>query len=118
MDRIGLDNTRAERRRSPSLRQSSDHTDMACGLTVLTAEDASLIALELNFDPVIDDEAAFDIYPAYEISSSSFPSLSRDSVTHSSDFVQTTSPRSYNASTASAHHRNLWTRRSRQDVSP
>ena len=30
---------------------------------MLTAEDASLIALELNFDPTIDDEAAFDLYP-------------------------------------------------------
>lgn len=30
---------------------------------VLTAEDASFLALEFNFDPVIDDEAAFDLYP-------------------------------------------------------
>lgn len=32
-------------------------------LAVLTAEDASLLALEFNFDPTIDDEAAFDLYP-------------------------------------------------------
>ncbi|GJN91139.1 hypothetical protein Rhopal_004157-T1 [Rhodotorula paludigena] len=30
---------------------------------LLTAEDASLLALELGYDPVIDDEAAFDLYP-------------------------------------------------------
>lgn len=30
---------------------------------MLTAEDASLLALELGYDPVIDDEAAFDLYP-------------------------------------------------------
>ncbi|KAM0789199.1 hypothetical protein ACM66B_000044 [Microbotryomycetes sp. NB124-2] len=44
MERIGLSDTRPER--------------------LLTAEDASLIALEFNFDPSIDDEAAFDLYPA------------------------------------------------------
>ncbi|SGZ00354.1 BQ5605_C034g11342 [Microbotryum silenes-dioicae] len=43
MQRIGLDNVRPER--------------------LLTAEDASLVALELNFDPTVDDEAAFDLYP-------------------------------------------------------
>ncbi|KAM0753250.1 P-loop containing nucleoside triphosphate hydrolase protein [Meredithblackwellia eburnea MCA 4105] len=42
MERLGMDNIRPER--------------------LLTAEDASLVALELNFDPMIDDEAAFDIY--------------------------------------------------------
>ena len=31
--------------------------------TVLTSEDASLLALELGFDPVIDDEAGFDLFP-------------------------------------------------------
>ncbi|KAK4703726.1 translation initiation factor IF-2, partial [Phenoliferia sp. Uapishka_3] len=44
MERIGMDNTRPER--------------------LLTADDASMIALELNFDPTIDDDAAFDIYPS------------------------------------------------------
>ncbi|SCV69981.1 BQ2448_1375 [Microbotryum intermedium] len=43
MERIGLDYTRPER--------------------LLTAEDASLVALELSFDPTVDDEAAFDLYP-------------------------------------------------------
>ncbi|EJU05627.1 initiation factor 2 [Dacryopinax primogenitus] len=32
-------------------------------LLVLSSEDASLVAVELGFNPVIDDEAAFDIYP-------------------------------------------------------
>lgn len=31
-------------------------------LTVLTAEDATLLSLELGFEPTIDDEAAFDLY--------------------------------------------------------
>ncbi|BGP16897.1 hypothetical protein JCM10213_007342 [Rhodosporidiobolus nylandii] len=31
---------------------------------LLTSEDAQLLALELGFDPIIDDEAAFDLYPA------------------------------------------------------
>ncbi|KAK4051423.1 translation initiation factor IF-2 [Microbotryomycetes sp. JL201] len=44
MERIGLTDSRPER--------------------LLTAEDASLIALEFDFDPSIDDEAAFDLYPA------------------------------------------------------
>jgi len=30
---------------------------------VLTPEDATLLSLELGFEPTIDDEAAFDIYP-------------------------------------------------------
>jgi translation initiation factor IF-2 len=34
------------------------------GLSVLSSDDASLIALEFNRNPVVDDEAAFDIYPA------------------------------------------------------
>lgn len=33
-------------------------------VSVLLAEDAALIALELGFEPVIDDEAGFDLYPA------------------------------------------------------
>lgn len=32
-------------------------------LTVLTAEDATLLSLELGYEPTIDDEAAFDLYP-------------------------------------------------------
>lgn len=32
---------------------------------VLTSEYASLVALEFNRNPVINDEAAFDIYPPY-----------------------------------------------------
>jgi translation initiation factor IF-2 len=31
---------------------------------VLTAEYASLLAMELNRNPVVNDEAAFDIFPA------------------------------------------------------
>ncbi|GAA6003088.1 hypothetical protein JCM10207_001979 [Rhodosporidiobolus poonsookiae] len=31
---------------------------------LLTAEDAQLLCLELGFDPIIDDEAAFDLYPS------------------------------------------------------
>ncbi|BGP40783.1 translation initiation factor IF-2 [Rhodotorula kratochvilovae] len=42
-ERIGLTDTRPDR--------------------LLTAEDASLLALELGFDPIIDDEAAFDLFP-------------------------------------------------------
>lgn len=34
-----------------------------CISTVLTAEYASLIAMEFNRNPVVNDEAAFDIYP-------------------------------------------------------
>jgi len=30
---------------------------------VLTAEDATLLSLELGYEPTIDDEAAFDLYP-------------------------------------------------------
>lgn len=30
---------------------------------VLTSDDASLIALEFGFNPVVDEDAAFDIYP-------------------------------------------------------
>ncbi|GAA5829303.1 hypothetical protein JCM3766R1_001052 [Sporobolomyces carnicolor] len=40
--RLGLDDVRAER--------------------FLTAEDATLLSLELGFEPTIDDEAAFDLY--------------------------------------------------------
>lgn len=32
-------------------------------LPVLTAEYASLIAMELGRNPIVNDEAAFDIYP-------------------------------------------------------
>ena len=38
---------------------------------VLTAEYASLVALEFNRNPVINDEADFDIYPPYVCASSS-----------------------------------------------
>ena len=31
--------------------------------TVLTSEDACNIALEYGFNPVVDDEKAFDIFP-------------------------------------------------------
>ncbi|GAA5968950.1 hypothetical protein JCM3765_002938 [Sporobolomyces pararoseus] len=41
--RLGLEDVRAER--------------------LLTAEDATLLSLELGFEPTIDDEAAFDLYP-------------------------------------------------------
>ncbi|GAA5896379.1 hypothetical protein JCM6882_000999 [Rhodosporidiobolus microsporus] len=41
-ERIGLTDVRADR--------------------LLTSEDASLLCLELGFDPIIDDEAAFDLY--------------------------------------------------------
>ena len=30
---------------------------------VVTSDDASLIALEMGYDPVVDNEKAFDIYP-------------------------------------------------------
>ncbi|GAA5889403.1 hypothetical protein JCM5296_006351 [Sporobolomyces johnsonii] len=43
-ERLGFDDVRPER--------------------LLTAEDASILALELGFEPTIDDEAAFDLYPA------------------------------------------------------
>jgi translation initiation factor IF-2 len=33
-------------------------------IPVLSSDDASLIALELGRNPVVDDEAAFDLYPA------------------------------------------------------
>ncbi|GAA5872904.1 hypothetical protein JCM8547_003261 [Rhodosporidiobolus lusitaniae] len=42
-ERVGLTDTRPER--------------------LLNSEDATLLALELNFDPIIDDEAAFDLFP-------------------------------------------------------
>jgi translation initiation factor IF-2 len=35
---------------------------------VLTAEYASLIAMEFGRNPIVNDEAAFDIYPPYELS--------------------------------------------------
>ncbi|GAA6010297.1 hypothetical protein JCM11491_006254 [Sporobolomyces phaffii] len=41
--RLGLEDVRAER--------------------LLTPEDATLLSLELGFEPTIDDEAAFDLYP-------------------------------------------------------
>ena len=34
---------------------------------VLTAEFASLIAMELGRNPIVNDEAAFDIYPPYAL---------------------------------------------------
>ena len=34
---------------------------------VLTAEYASLIAMEFGRNPIINDEAAFDIYPPYAL---------------------------------------------------
>ncbi|CEQ41269.1 SPOSA6832_02975 [Sporobolomyces salmonicolor] len=43
-ERLGFDDVRPER--------------------LLTAEDASIVALELGFEPTVDDEAAFDLYPA------------------------------------------------------
>jgi len=35
---------------------------------VLSAEEACDIALEYGFNPVVDDEAAFDIFPEYVMS--------------------------------------------------
>ncbi|KAG9087939.1 hypothetical protein FS749_002540, partial [Ceratobasidium sp. UAMH 11750] len=32
---------------------------------ILTADDASLLALELGFNPVVDEDAAFDVYPEH-----------------------------------------------------
>ncbi|KAH8928756.1 hypothetical protein BT69DRAFT_1212453 [Atractiella rhizophila] len=43
LDRMGIPDLRADR--------------------VLTADDSSLIAMELGYEPVIDEEASFDIYP-------------------------------------------------------
>jgi len=37
--------------------------DVDLTLAVLTSEDASLLALELGFDPEINDDAAFDLFP-------------------------------------------------------
>ena len=34
-------------------------------ISVLTAEYASLIAMEFGRNPIVNDEAAFDIYPPY-----------------------------------------------------
>ena len=34
---------------------------------VLTAEYASLIAMEFGRNPIVNDEAAFDIYPPYAL---------------------------------------------------
>lgn len=36
-------------------------------LSVLTAEYASLIAMEFSRNPIVNDEAAFDIYPPYAL---------------------------------------------------
>ncbi|GAA5876303.1 hypothetical protein JCM16303_007093 [Sporobolomyces ruberrimus] len=47
--RLGLDDVRAER--------------------LLTPEDATLLSLELGFEPTIDDEAAFDLYPLPDLPS-------------------------------------------------
>ena len=33
-------------------------------LPVLSSEDASLLAMELGRNPIVDEEAAFDIHPA------------------------------------------------------
>jgi hypothetical protein len=41
--------------------QTHPHHRWPVTRTVLTSEDASLLALELGFDPVIDDEAGFDL---------------------------------------------------------
>ena len=35
--------------------------------SVLTAEYASLIAMEFGRNPIVNDEAAFDIYPPYAL---------------------------------------------------
>lgn len=32
---------------------------------ILTADDASLLALEFGLNPIINEDAAFDIYPEY-----------------------------------------------------
>jgi translation initiation factor IF-2 len=30
---------------------------------ILTSDDASLLALEFGYNPVVDEDAAFDVYP-------------------------------------------------------
>ena len=32
---------------------------------ILTADDASLLALEFGLNPIVNEDAAFDIYPEY-----------------------------------------------------
>jgi hypothetical protein len=36
--------------------------------SVLSGENASLLAMEFNRNPIVDDEAAFDIYPSCVLS--------------------------------------------------
>lgn len=38
------------------------HADHYC-IIVIKADDACLLAMELNYNPIVDDVAAFDIYP-------------------------------------------------------
>jgi hypothetical protein len=38
-------------------------TKLRSSLPVLVKDDASLLAMELGFNPIIDEEAAFDILP-------------------------------------------------------
>ena len=43
-------------------------TQSSCSsVQVLTAEYASLIAMEFGRNPIVNDEAAFDIYPPYAL---------------------------------------------------
>ena len=37
-------------------------TGLDYGFLVLSSDDASLLAMEFNRNPVVDDQAAFDIY--------------------------------------------------------
>lgn len=46
-----------------TLRSFSSSVDNKRHPLVLTSEYASLIAMEFNRNPIVNDEAAFDIYP-------------------------------------------------------
>ena len=45
----------------------ADRTQSSHSVSVLTAEYASLIAMEFGRNPIVNDEAAFDIYPPYAL---------------------------------------------------
>jgi hypothetical protein len=78
--------------------------------TVLTSEYAALLAEEFNRNPVINDEAAFDIYPRYASLPSQF------CLTHHP--IQTRPPRSLHSPVTSPNSDNNGPRRPWEDDPP
>lgn len=60
MIHAGLDNVQFDR----GVFDIWKHFHDAHTITVLTAEDASLLAMECGLEPVVNEERAFDLYPS------------------------------------------------------